>query len=101
MQDSLEVSFSRSAQKALGAIKTETEIEKIAEGLTPIVILWPDIALIEASRQIGHIGSIFGLTAEDLDQTVTKMSKFLNSWQQEVRTRTLEEVNKILGIFGE
>lgn len=98
VQDSLEVSFPRIAKKALSELKPESP-EDVAERLTPILIYWPDFALIEVSGQIGYVGGIFGLSASHLDHYVIGKGKELDDWQQQVRFNTLLEINEVLGVF--
>jgi hypothetical protein len=98
IQNSLEVSFPRIAKKALENVNIATA-EDIANGLTPIIIFWPDFALIEASGQIGFLGAIFGLSTEDLEQEIVNKGEEINNWQQVVRMNTLIEINEVLGVF--
>lgn len=98
VQDSLEVSFPRIAKKALRELKTKSP-EDVAKRLTPVLIYWPDFALIEVSGQIGYVGGIFGLSASDLDHHVIGKGKELDDWQQKVRFNTLLEINEVLGVF--
>lgn len=98
--NSLKSSLSRLGVKLLEAVKLGT-VDQIANGLTPILLVWPDIALIEFSRQVGFIGAIFGIPVEDLDGAVVAQGEYLSTWQRQVMSETLVEINNQLKIFKE
>jgi len=97
--DSLSTSLPRIASKLSKSIKLNTT-DEIAEGLSLILVTWPEIALIEFSRQAGYIGGIFGASKDDLDKIVVQGEQ-LGEWQKKMLTETFLEINNQLKIFKE
>ena len=97
---SLRISLPRLAAKTVKSINKASTAE-LAEGFATVLLAWPDIGLMEFSRQVGYIGSIFGVTLEKLDWEIIKQGKNLGQWQKEVMEETLFETNKVLKIFKE
>jgi hypothetical protein len=79
-------------------VKTQTT-DTTAEGFTILLTAWPDIGLMEFSRQAAYIGSIFGVPLEELDRLLITEGQNLGEWQSEIRTQALMEVNNVLKIF--
>jgi tetratricopeptide (TPR) repeat protein len=97
--DSLGASLPRIASMLSKSVKLNTPNE-MAEGLSLILVTWPDIALVEFSRQVGYIGGIFGASKDDLDKIVVQGER-LGEWQKKILTETFFEINKQLKIFKE
>jgi tetratricopeptide (TPR) repeat protein len=96
--DSLKTSFPRLSLRLLRNIKLDTP-DQIADGLSRIMVVWPDIPLLEFSRQLGYIAAIFGMSAKDLDRSIAGQGKKLSSWQKEIMIDSLSEINDQLKIF--
>lgn len=88
------------AAKSIRAINTETT-NTTADGFATLLMAWPDIGLVEFSRQAGYVGAIFGVPLEELDRIIIKQGQNLGQWQSEIRTQTLFEVNKVFKILKE
>jgi len=86
------------AAKSIKSINTQTS-ETAADGFTAALMAWPDIGLMEFSRQTGYIGAIFGVPLEILDKIIINEGKNLGEWQREILERTLLEVNNVQRIF--
>lgn len=96
--DSLKASFPRLSARLLQTIKLDTP-DQIADGLSRIMVVLPDIPLLEFSRQLGYIAAIFGMSAKDLDRSIAGQGKKLSSWQKEIMIDSLSEINDQLKIF--
>ncbi len=98
--DSLKISFPRLSVKLLKTINLNIP-EQTSDGLSRIMVVWSDIALLEFSRQLGFIGGYFGLSVQELDKTIANQGGRLGNWQIEIMNDTLFEINKHLKIFKE
>jgi tetratricopeptide (TPR) repeat protein len=96
--NSLRSSLPRLATKLLNGVQV-AEIDQFADRLSRLLLVWADIALVEFSRQLGFVSAIFGVTAEKLENATT--GEVLGSWQMEVISDTLIEINKQLKVFKE
>lgn len=96
--NSLRSSLPRLATKLLNGVQV-AEIDQFADKLSRLLLVWADIALVEFSRQLGFVSAIFGVTAEKLENATT--GEVLGSWQMEVISETLIEINKQLKVFKE
>jgi tetratricopeptide (TPR) repeat protein len=100
IQNSLQLSFPKQSTRLSRIVKLGTA-EEIADGLSRILVFWPEIALLEFSRQFGYVGGYFGVPANQLDASVAGIGENLNQWQAIIRNDTLSEINKCLRIFKE
>ena len=97
---SFKKSLPQIAAKSIKSIKRDTT-GNMADGFTTVLMGWPDIALMEFSRQAGYIGSTFGVPLAELDKIIIKQGQNLGQWQFEILNETLFQVNKKLQIFKE
>jgi tetratricopeptide (TPR) repeat protein len=100
VKDSLSCSFPTLSRRLIGALDVDS-MDQIPDRLTQIILIWPDIALLEFSRQVGFIGSLFGLSANHLDETVVKQADGLGKWQTAIATDTLVKISRRLKAFRE
>lgn len=73
---------------------------ELIQTITELILIWPDIALYELSRQFGFLGSIFGLPHEVVDQIVKDQGPGLAHWQANVAAETFGEIDKIHHLKG-
>lgn len=97
---SLSASMPGLATKLVNNIKRDST-KAIAEGLSSVVVIWPDIALLELSGQLGYIGGSFGVSPKELDNAVIKKGENLGEWQKNIFNASFFEINKKLQIFKE
>lgn len=88
------------AAKSIRSMNTETT-STTADAFATVLMAWPDIGIMEFSRQAGYVGAIFGVPLEELDRIIIKQGQKLGQWQSEIRTQTLFEVNKVFKILKE
>jgi tetratricopeptide (TPR) repeat protein len=100
IQNSLQLSLPKHSIRLAMKIKLDTT-EQIADGLSRILVIWPDIALLELSRQFGYASGFFGVPVDQLDKSIAGQGETLSQWQTRIRNDTLFEINKCLRIFGD
>lgn len=100
IQNSLQLSLPKQSSRLARIVKLDTK-EEIADGLSRILVFWPDIALLELSRQFGYVGGFFGVPAKKIDKSVAGIGETLSQWQAIIRNDTFFGINKCLRIFKE
>jgi tetratricopeptide (TPR) repeat protein len=77
----------------------EDSVEHTVEDASRILTIWPDIALLEISRQAGFLAAIFGIPLDKLNSFLPKIN--LGRWQAQIAGSTFIEINKLLKLVKE
>jgi tetratricopeptide (TPR) repeat protein len=84
----------RASDLLVRSVRTDS-VDALADSLSRIILAFRDIAIYEASWQIGYIAGARGISSAEVDKACPKGGQ-LNKWLANVTSDTLEELNRVL-----